>query len=339
MVEHYIAWWNVENLFEEKGSPNRIEKIRRTVEKELDGWTAATVQRKIQQLASVISAMNNGKGPDMLGVCEVENEFVVDKLIAALAPLGRNYARCHHNTGDNRGIDIAFIYDADRFAPGKIFSHVIVKRYATRELFQVNFKTRASNKMLVLVGNHWPSRSAGTWESEPFRMMAGENLSYWNEQILNIHGKDTAVINLGDFNDEPCNRSIVEYAQGEKHETKVRKATGPVMFNLMWPLLATGIGTHYYNGFAVLDQFMVSKGVANGKSGFRLKKAPAQAAPPTDRDPAGQPKGPYDVRIEMFNVMKSGGAYPKPVRFGLGAKADLNGFSDHYPIALVLQEP
>jgi hypothetical protein len=29
--------------------------------------------RKIDQLASVIAAMNTGQGPDLLGVCEVEN--------------------------------------------------------------------------------------------------------------------------------------------------------------------------------------------------------------------------------------------------------------------------
>ena len=30
------------------------------------------------QLATVIGAMNAGRGPDLLGVCEVENRFVID---------------------------------------------------------------------------------------------------------------------------------------------------------------------------------------------------------------------------------------------------------------------
>jgi len=34
----------------------------------------------VSQLASIIKQMNGGRGPDMLGVCEVENEYVMTLL-------------------------------------------------------------------------------------------------------------------------------------------------------------------------------------------------------------------------------------------------------------------
>jgi predicted extracellular nuclease len=66
----------------------------------------------------VIAAMNTGHGPDLLGVCEVENRFVVDRLVErvnAMLPATRSYAVVHADTGDARGIDVAFIYDDTLF--------------------------------------------------------------------------------------------------------------------------------------------------------------------------------------------------------------------------------
>jgi len=81
---------------------------------EVKGWTPSIPDRKISQLSSVISRMNNQTGPDILGICEVENAGVVDLLTIALSQsTGGNYRFVHHDTHDQRGVDQAFIYDAD----------------------------------------------------------------------------------------------------------------------------------------------------------------------------------------------------------------------------------
>ena len=84
--QFYVAWWNVENLFDEENAPpeRRPEKIARAVGRDLAGWTPQLRDRKIAQLASVIAQMNDGAGPDLLGVCEVENRFVLDLLADAI---------------------------------------------------------------------------------------------------------------------------------------------------------------------------------------------------------------------------------------------------------------
>ncbi len=65
---------------------------------------------------------------------------------------------------------------------------------------------------MIAIGNHWPSRIGGEKDSAPYRMLTGETLSYWMEQILEIKGKDAAVLVMGDFNDEPNSDSLEKYA-------------------------------------------------------------------------------------------------------------------------------
>jgi hypothetical protein len=69
---YYVAWWNLENFFDEESSPRRTEKLQRAIGGDLAGWTPARRDRKASQLGSVIAQMSNGAGPDLLGVCEVE---------------------------------------------------------------------------------------------------------------------------------------------------------------------------------------------------------------------------------------------------------------------------
>ena len=113
----YMAWWNLENLFDEEKSLDRTDKVRRAVGQSIVGWTPELRDRKISQLASVIVQMNDGAGPDLLGVCEVENRTVLDLLVAQITPRlpGRLYQIVHADTSDARGIDVAFLYDPSVF--------------------------------------------------------------------------------------------------------------------------------------------------------------------------------------------------------------------------------
>jgi hypothetical protein len=197
---------------------------------------------------------------------------------------------------------------------------VIQKRTATRDLFQVNFRT-AAGRLLVVIGNHWPSRTAGVYESEPYRMMAGETLSYFCQRIEQIHGDDTPILVVGDFNDEPSSRSLTDYALSQRQRANVLYARTPKLLNLMWPLMGQGLGTHYYeNEPALLDQWLASGGAL--KANARIKAVETSA------------------RIERLPEMTAGGRYPAPIRFGRPANRslNLNGFSDHFPISLTLTE-
>ncbi|MCP4362375.1 MAG: endonuclease/exonuclease/phosphatase [Chloroflexi bacterium] len=317
--QYQIAFWNLENLFDIEDSPRRSDRLQRVIGKDLKGWTQPLLDRKTNQLASIIRQMNDGRGPDILGICEVENDHVLRLLVQALAPLGRNYSIAHHDMSDNRGIDVGFIYDDDLFTNEAQFSHVVMRRTATRDIFQVNFRTE-HGRLFVLVGNHWPARSGGRLESEGYRAIAGETVAYFHQRILEVHGKETPILALGDFNDEPFNTALVDYALSTRSRTKVTNARSPRLFNLMWPLMGQSIGSHYYNNFPnMLDQFLVNKNL------FK-QNAPIQILPAS-------------VQIERFPEMVDDGDYPKPIRFGgMGKKVNQDGFSDHFPITLIVSE-
>ena len=166
---YYIAWWNLENLFDEEGAValgRRTDKVQRVIGKDIKGWTPSLRDKKISQLASVIAQMNAGAGPDLLGVSEVENRFVVDELVGkvnTLLPGPRSYQVVHADTSDARGIDVAFIYDDTKLEvpvplADSVFFHVVMRRNATREIVQVNFGPRpaqlAHGRCSVTTGRH-----------------------------------------------------------------------------------------------------------------------------------------------------------------------------------------
>ena len=318
MANYYVTWWNLENLFDSENAP-RTDKLRRVLKKELEGWSDEILEKKIKQLVKMLSTINGLNGPDILGVCEVENENVLKKFRDSLQQtLDRGYEIIHADTQDERGIDVAFLYDKDKFAvdPQKVFFHVIVKRYATRDIVQGNFRSKISNTEFVLVGNHWPSRSGGQLESEPYRMMAGETLAYFNQRIQDVHSQAIPILVMGDFNDEPFNRSITEYAKSTVSADRVLNAHSvPWLYNLMWEAIGSRAGTFYYSdAYNVLDQFMVSRGMLIDNAKLKVQQG--------------------SIRIEIFPEMSKNGI---PRKFGRPAEAlDQEGYSDHFPISLVL---
>ena len=298
----------------------RSDKLQRTLANELKGWNEQILSRKIDQLSKTIKKMNDNKGPDVIGVCEVENRRVLERLRNSIQNAGgHNYEVIHADTQDHRGIDVAFIYDTNKFEiePNKVFFHFIVKRVATRDIVQVNFKAKSNGTRLVMVGNHWPSRSGGQLESEPYRIIAGETLAYFNQRIQEEHGKNTATLVMGDFNDEPFNKSITEYALGTPSVKKVENAKeAPRLFNLMWPMVAAAQGTFYHDDFNLLDQLMVSRGIVIPNAKFSVKA--------------------NSVQILTYTA-KAG----KPRKFGRPSDSsgvDQDGFSDHFPVALELNQ-
>ena len=313
----FLAFWNLENLFDLETAV-RTDKLRKLIGNDLLGWNGELLAAKLKQLSTVIRSLNGGGGPDILAVCEVENEAVLRKLTDQIhADGGRQYAVAHADTSDHRGIDVAFLYDPQIAAapPGATFQHWIIKRYATRELFQVNFNV--DGKLLAMIGNHWPSRSGSQYESEPYRMTAGETLSYWLDRIHEEHGHQVPIVALGDFNDEPFNRSLQEYALSINDRQRVLNGRDPYLLNLMWPLLASGKASYCFKGrWSLFDQIMVSRGIVNGKGGWRLGG---------------------EAQIEAVALM-SDPSKPGPRRFGLApSQRDREGFSDHYPVSVVLE--
>ena len=182
-----------------------------------------------------------------------------------------------------------------------------------------------NDQSFVVIANHWPSRSAGQFESEPYRIIAAETLSYWMERIAEIMGKNTPVLSMGDFNDEPFDRSMTNYALSTSSRLKVSYSRSPRLYNPMHYFTGEGIGTHYFNNFpTLLDQFLINKPLLTGAGGIK---------------PVSGPEGRItDTEIFRHPEMMSSGRYKSPIRFGRPSSGlNTAGFSDHYPITIRLK--
>jgi predicted extracellular nuclease len=321
-IQYHIAFWNVENLLDVENSPRRTEKVARVLGRSIKGWTPALLDRKVAQLTSIIQKMNSNRGPDLLGICEVENKYVIDLLLQCLGPLGRNYQVIHSDSPDQRGIDVAFIYDRNLFEvplplEDNVFNHVVLRRTATRDIVQVTFQTVAHQRQLVIMGNHWPSRSGGEAESDAYRAMAGETLAFFHQRVIEVKGEATPVLAMGDFNDEPFNASMVQYALCQRVPSYVLRGRNYYFLNLMWSLMGKGLGTLYFDGPNLLDQFLINKNWLRSNSPFKIK--------------------PDSVNIVKFPPMVDSKGQPIPFG-GIGKPVNKNGFSDHFPIEVVISE-
>ncbi len=352
MAQIRIAFWNLQNLFDSKIS-EIADDLGFTVE---SGYTKEVMNQKIENLAAVIKRMHGGKMPDLLGICEIENKTLAERLIKAT---GRSdYKVAHIDSPDIRGIDTSLIYSGDVFElDGTPEGHLVHLRYRTRDIFEVPLKVKANNAKLVVLVNHWPSRSQGKFETEPYRLTIASHCGRLVDQLLKYPKNefealpDTEdsleklnerwhrnVLLMGDFNDEPFDRSIMDFLQASSGEDNLEEPIkkSPRMkipseaaylnkqaylFNCMWPKL--GIpdeGTLFYSGSVntmnLLDQFIISKGLYYGMQGLKLDQ--------------------QSVEIFRPSIMASG-VKKRPRKFEFDKKGiKTNGYSDHFPITAVI---
>src|SRR5262249_1334054 len=74
---YLFCFWNVENLFDDVN--DRRSKIDEKYDNEFAD-APELLKLKLDHLSSVILAMNDGKGPDILAVAEIESERALDLL-------------------------------------------------------------------------------------------------------------------------------------------------------------------------------------------------------------------------------------------------------------------
>lgn len=349
-----LAWWNLENLFDTDDDPISND-FEYTVE---NGWTEEAFQAKIQNLAAVLKKLHNGTGIDLLAVCEIEKESLLERLAASAGLVNLKVAKDPTGTRDLRGIDVAVAYNHSKIRMIKVESHVVSLRYATRDILEARFEIIETGEPFTVIAVHSPSRRQGKYASEPSRIAVAENVAFLVQWHLKYEAGDYEnmrnanllqeiknkwehkIIIVGDFNDEPFDRSIAENlnATGDldrvigktndiskfDKETSDYRERGIFLYNASYKFISTdGVGTFFMDGtmdgekfsrrYQVLDQLIVSRGMVNGKSGLQL-----------DRD---------SVQIFADKTMNATPTLrPKPFD-----RTTKKGYSDHFPLTAVLR--
>jgi predicted extracellular nuclease len=306
----YVAFWNVENLFDTQDDPDNPgdDEFLPTSAKR---WTPERFQIKVKNLAQVIQDMNDKKGPDVLGLCELENAAVVKALVAELAPLGRSYKLVHKDSPDKRGIDCAILYDSKKLKLASS-TFLVVDAGQTREIVGAEFL--ADGKRLHVFANHWPSRG----NPEEHRITAAKTLRRRLDTMLAVE-PDADIVILGDLNDEPTNVSVKDHL---KASGDPKNLPAGHLFNTTWALKQDpNEGTYVFqNKWEVIDNVIVSPGLLDTKR-FRWKEASTK---------------PVKFDYQMFKPSNPN-QIPRPSRSYTGNSFHKDGYSDHLPIGCVIE--
>ena len=233
-----VVSYNVENLFH----PDK-DSITDDAEWTPDGerhWSFARYNRKVENIARVLTNIGEWSGVDVVGLQEIENAAVVKKVCYTLRR--GEYGFVHYDSPDRRGIDVALIYkksrvDTLRSEKLKVKSEV----FTTRDILYVSALVDKKDTIHFFVC-HLPSQRGGAAESAWKREAAKETLQQAVDSVLETN-KDAKIIVMGDMNSEDIRVSGLVDKMGDG-------------------LQVTGYGTHKYQGrWTYLDHFYVSPSI------------------------------------------------------------------------------
>lgn len=314
---HTIAFYNVENLFD-TSKDSLVFDDAFTPEGSFH-WTGERYKMKIKNLAKVLAGIGKEyrkRPPDVIGLCEVENLKVLQDLVTHPLLHTFNYGIIHQDGPDERGIDVAMLFNKSTFLPVAIKQHSLqllneerYREYTRDQLVVYGF---LDNEAIYFIVNHWPSRRGGESRSRPYRIAAAELNLRIIDSIERIEFAPR-IIGMGDYNDNPTDYTFIKVLRTKRKPIELKDQE---LFNPMEPLFLKGEGSlAYRDRWSLFDQFYVSGNLRNGNAPMQVWKAGIYN-PPFLRIQQGPYKG-YPLRTY------AGGRYTA-------------GYSDHFPVYIYL---
>lgn len=234
---HRLVFYNLENLFDtEDDSLTRDEEFTPGGVKH---WTPNRYRHKLLNIYKMIAAMSGNGMPALMGFAELENERVLKDLIGTTPLKKAAYDYIHYDSRDIRGIDVALVYMPERFMPlasMKLEIEMPWEDYITRDILYVKGLFKGMDEPVHVFVNHWPSRRSGVARSEELRLAASRQLKEVVDTIL-ANEPGARFIIMGDFNDQPFDRSLSEFVVEEpsgKAGSTFNMAEGSYKYRGQW---------------------------------------------------------------------------------------------------------
>ena len=288
---------NCENLFD-----TRHDSLKNDQEFLPDGsykWTPYRYWAKLNHLGQEIVAQSDPV-PDFVAMCEVENDSVMFDLTKRSLLRNAGYEYVMTSSPDERGIDVALLYQPASFA--LLHSHSIrIKPLPdtrpTRDILYASGLLITGDTLHIFVV-HAPSRRGGEAASRPYRLLVASQLAEAVDSVYAI-SRDAKIIIAGDFNDY-ADSPALQYLY-EHH-----------LINIS----ADAQGSHgakatyrWHGEWRSLDQILCSPSLASAKQECKIG----------------------DLPFLLEDDEKYGGK--KPYRTYLGPRY-LGGYSDHLPLVV-----
>ena len=179
-------------------------------------WTKNRYWHKLNNIAQELLSCSQDDGgiPDLIALCEVENDSVMRDLTRRSLLRNAGYEYLMTSSPDERGIDVALMYAPGSFAPIRSYGirvEPIEGMRATRDILYACGETVSGDTLHVIVV-HQPSRYGGEVYSRPFRRVVADRVGASVDSIRALW-PDAKVLIAGDFNDGADSPSMLQYYQ------------------------------------------------------------------------------------------------------------------------------
>lgn len=310
-----VAFYNVENLFDTIDNPNKIDEEFTPQSEKM--WNTERYWKKVDDLSRVISSIEGGNLPVLLGLCEIENDQVLNDLAAQQVLKKNNYQIVWNEGPDLRGIDCALMYNPRKFKLSNAeFIPVIHPEdtsFTTREIVYATGSIKG--EQLHVFVNHWPSRRGGEDASAPLRNKVAHVL---RAKIDSLFQADVAsnIIVMGDLNDEPSDSSVLYILKALPND---RQPQSGDLVNLMHDESGRGEGSYNFRGnWNMIDHLIVSGNLINKRKGIR-----------TTLDNG------FIFHLPFMEYTNEQGVMSPSRTYG---RSYFGGISDHFPVYMILKK-
>ena len=230
-----ILFWNLENFFDYHNDSLS------TADAEFSSfgerrWTKKRFLTKCRTMAKALFWIGEQLGdmPDVLAFAEVENRYVLWKLLDETPLRKLDYRIVHYDSPDPRGIDVALLYRSERW---DTLSSQPCHVGQTRDILQVTIIKKGVGDTLSILVNHHPSKYGGATASQIRRQAAVDRLRAVADSLQ--QRGERHIVALGDFNDTPDNPlyATLPPVLHSLADSLHRAGRGTIRFNGVWELI------------------------------------------------------------------------------------------------------
>lgn len=305
-----IVFYNVENLF----CPDvpRIHKLDPT-KSGLPNWDERKYKNKLHKISHVFQLILESENnmPMLIGLSEVQGRKPLEDLVK-LDPFNSNFGIVHYESMDERGVDVALLYDKSKI---EIISSEPITYFFTVEGQDSEYydttrdvlfcKVKYLKTIINVFVLHLPSKR----EKDVNKSKREYILNDLNQKISTlISTTDEAVVICGDFNENPDEEMISNFIYD--------KDFNKILFNPYADLYKNEkFSTFHYKNGLLFDQMILSRNFFTSNLPISFKEA----------------KVFNHEKLSTWDKKFAG----RPFRTYAGTRY-LGGYSDHFPILTLL---
>lgn len=312
-----IAFYNLENLFDCEDNEQTFDNDYTPLGK--NNWTEVRLETKLDKLSFTIAKVGADKTkrpPVLVGVAEVENRLVLERLIDKPVLAAANYGIAHFDSPDRRGIDVGLLYNRHLFKLTNAQKHRLDLKSELNKVIYTRDQLCVSgflgSDLIYCIVNHWPSRRGGQQRSNPRRVEAAKLSKKIIDSIYSIT-KNARIIIMGDFNDNPNDDSFKNVLSTRANKLENIKST--YIYNPMESMYKKGWGSlGYRDQWSLFDQILISNSLLDTTQ-WHL----------------------WNTHIYSKKYLKnSRGKYKGYPKRTFGGGKYQEGYSDHFPVYMYL---